>query len=107
MQIINKKDIIEKVAKEEDMRADRVEAVADAVFESIVIAMVDLKSVKWTNFATFEPRKHAAREGKSPKNGVKYKSPKFARPWLRFSRKVKKRMKDSQRFKELVESGHL
>jgi DNA-binding protein HU-beta len=66
---MTKKDIINIVAENTEVKKGDVEKVVNGVLEAIETALVNGDNVQFTGFGTFEVRDRAAREGRNPKTG--------------------------------------
>lgn len=66
---MTKKDIINVVAENTEVKKGDVEKVINGVLEAIETALVNGDNVQFTGFGTFEVRDRAAREGRNPKTG--------------------------------------
>ncbi len=72
-EIVNKTDLIAKVAElTEFTKKDSAKAV-DAVFEAISGALKAGEGVQLIGFGSFEVRKRAARKGRNPQTGAEIK----------------------------------
>ena len=68
---MNKTDLIEKVAKENELTKKAAEAVVNTVFEAIAVALEGGEEVQVFGFGKFEVNERAAREGRNPATGAK------------------------------------
>lgn len=75
---MNKKQLIEKIAKDNDISKDKVEAIANSIFSALGKELHDggvNTKIQILGFGTFEVRQRKAREGRNPRTGEKVKIP--------------------------------
>ena len=68
-QDVLKKDIVAEVAETHDLTVAKAERVVNTVFDSIVEAVADDKSVRISKFGSFDSYLSAARTGRNPGTG--------------------------------------
>ena len=68
-QDISKKDIVAEVAETHDLTVAKAERIVNTVFDSIVEAVTDDKSVRISKFGIFDSYLSAARSGRNPNTG--------------------------------------
>jgi nucleoid DNA-binding protein len=66
---MNRKDLVETVARETGLSAAQAEAALTAVVNGVVGAVAAGERVTLPGFGTFEPRSRAARSGRNPRTG--------------------------------------
>lgn len=66
---MNKKELVQEVAKKTQMSQKACANVVDAVFETIAETLEKKDKVQFIGFGTFETRERAARMGKNPHSG--------------------------------------
>ncbi|MHB8369364.1 MAG: HU family DNA-binding protein [Leptospirales bacterium] len=95
---MNRADIVERVLNNREMSQSfsrkQVREALDFALEEIAAELLDGKSVKLTDFGTFEPRVRKDRMGRNPKTGekllIKSHSVIVFRPTKNFWEKVEK-----------------
>ncbi|QZY30115.1 HU family DNA-binding protein [Nocardioides coralli] len=66
---MNRKDLVENVARQAELTATQAEAAVGAVIDGVVGAVAAGDKVSLSGFGTFEPRHRAARSGRNPQTG--------------------------------------
>jgi DNA-binding protein HU-beta len=66
---MNRKDLVDVVAKETDLSAAQADAAVGAVISGIIDALAKGDKVSVSGFGTFETRHRAARQGRNPQTG--------------------------------------
>jgi DNA-binding protein HU-beta len=66
---MNKGDLVNSVAEKSDLTKKDAARAVDAVFESIMEALVRGEKVQVIGFGNFETRERAARKGRNPQTG--------------------------------------
>ncbi|WP_372729733.1 HU family DNA-binding protein [Nocardioides sp.] len=66
---MNRKDLVETVAREAGLSAAQAEAALSAVVDGVVGAVAAGEKVTLPGFGTFEQRSRAARSGRNPQTG--------------------------------------
>lgn len=66
---MNRKDLVETVAREVGLPAAQADAALTAVLDGVVAAVVAGERVTLPGFGTFEQRSRAARSGRNPQTG--------------------------------------
>lgn len=72
---MTKADLIEVVAKKEDITKTEAEKIVNSVFESISESLAKKDDVQIAGFGKFTVRTRAARTGKNPRTGEAIKIP--------------------------------
>lgn len=67
--IMNKSDIIERLAQTEDMPYKAAKAVVDVFFDSIVDALKDGRRIELRGFGSFKVKSYSSYRGRNPKTG--------------------------------------
>lgn len=67
---MNKKELIDAVAKESGISRAASARVVEAIFEIILQSLSRGQDVTLTDFGTFQVRKRAARTGRNPRSGA-------------------------------------
>ncbi|MCD6522363.1 MAG: HU family DNA-binding protein [Candidatus Diapherotrites archaeon] len=88
---MNKKDIIEKIAKKHKITKKLAGEVMNTIFEEIAKGMKK-GEVRIVGFGTFYSKKRAARRGRNPRTGEVIMIPATKVPKFRPSSELKKRM---------------
>ena len=91
--MMNKQDLVDKVAKKSGLTKKDAQAIIDSTVEVIMDAVKKGDSVTLVGFGSFKATKRAARKGRNPQTGKEItiparKSPKFT-PGKLFKEKVK------------------
>ncbi|TNM37732.1 HU family DNA-binding protein [Nocardioides albidus] len=66
---MNRKDLVETVARETGLTAAQADAALSAVVDGVVGAVATGEKVTLPGFGTFEQRSRAARSGRNPQTG--------------------------------------
>lgn len=66
---MNRKDLVESVAREAGLSAAQADAALKAVVDGVVGAVAGGDKVTIAGFGTFEPRQRNARTGRNPQTG--------------------------------------
>jgi nucleoid DNA-binding protein len=66
---MNRKDLVETVARETQLSAAQADAALTAVLDGIVAAVAAGERVNLPGFGSFEQRQRAARSGRNPQTG--------------------------------------
>jgi DNA-binding protein HU-beta len=66
---MNRKELVETVAREAGLTATQVDAALGAVLDTVTGAVADGDRVVLAGFGTFERRDRAARSGRNPQTG--------------------------------------
>ena len=66
---MNKADLVKLAAANADLTQRQVEAVLDALIDTIINAVADGDKVLLVGFGTFEAAQRSAREGRNPQTG--------------------------------------
>ena len=66
---MNRKDLVDVVAKETDLSAAQADAAVGAAIDGIIAAVAKGDKVTLSGFGTFEGRHRAARQGRNPQTG--------------------------------------
>jgi DNA-binding protein HU-beta len=66
---MNRKDLIEKVARAAELSNAQADAALTAVLDGVVAAVAAGEKVTLAGFGTFEQRHRAARSGRNPQTG--------------------------------------
>ncbi|WP_372729862.1 HU family DNA-binding protein [Nocardioides sp.] len=66
---MNRKDLVETVAREAGLSATQADAALSAVVDGVVGAVAAGEKVTLPGFGTFEQRSRAARSGRNPQTG--------------------------------------
>lgn len=72
---MNKEGLVDEVAAQTGQVKKQVQAVVDAVFQTITGALQRGEKVTIVGFGTFQVRRRAAREGRNPRTGAKIRIP--------------------------------
>jgi DNA-binding protein HU-beta len=78
--IVNKNDLIEKVASLSKLTKNDASRAVDSVFEAISSSLKNNEEVRLIGFGTFSIADRAATEGRNPRTGEKIKIPATRRP---------------------------
>jgi len=70
---MNKKDLIDAVAKSTELKKKDAEAAVNATFDVITKALKKDDKVQLIGFGTFEVKARAARTGRNPQTGAEIK----------------------------------
>jgi len=70
---MNKKDLIEAVAKSTELKKKDAEVAVNATFDAITKALKKDDKVQLIGFGTFEVKARAARTGRNPQTGAEIK----------------------------------
>lgn len=89
---MNKKELVEAVAKANELTKKDSEKIIDSVFESITQAMQSGEKVMVSGFGTFEVRARAARKGIAPKTKQPIDIPASNAPVFKASKALKEAM---------------
>jgi DNA-binding protein HU-beta len=77
---MNRKELVETVAREAGLTATQVDAALGAVLDTVTGAVADGDRVVLAGFGTFERRDRAARTGRNPQTGEAMEIPAGASP---------------------------
>jgi DNA-binding protein HU-beta len=66
---MNRKDLVETVAREAGLTASQADAAVTATLDGVVAAVANGDRVSLPGFGTFEVRHRAARSGRNPQTG--------------------------------------
>lgn len=66
---MNRKDLVETVAREAELTAAQAEAALTAALDGVVAAVAAGEKVNLAGFGTFDQRARAARSGRNPQTG--------------------------------------
>lgn len=66
---MNRKELVETVARESGLSATQAEAAVTATVDAVVAAVSRGEKVSVSGFGTFESRHRAARSGRNPQTG--------------------------------------
>lgn len=66
---MNRKELVENVAREADLTAAQADAAVGALLDRIVATVATGEKVTLPGFGTFERRHRAARSGRNPQTG--------------------------------------
>jgi DNA-binding protein HU-beta len=66
---MNRKDLVEKVARAAELSNAQADAALTAVLDGVVAAVAAGEKVTLAGFGTFEQRHRAARSGRNPQTG--------------------------------------
>jgi DNA-binding protein HU-beta len=72
---MNKEGLVDEVAAHTGQMKKQVQAVVDAVFQTITGALQRGEKVTIVGFGTFQVRRRAAREGRNPRTGATIRIP--------------------------------
>lgn len=67
---MNRKDLVEAVAREAELTAAQADAALTAALDGIAAAVAAGEKVNLPGFGTFEQRARAARSGRNPQTGA-------------------------------------
>ncbi len=70
---MNKKDLIDAVAKDANLKKKDAEAAVNATFDAITKALKKDDKVQLIGFGTFDVKTRAARTGRNPQTGAEIK----------------------------------
>ena len=70
---MNKKDLIDIIAKKVDITKSKAEEALDAVFEGITLGLKKDSDASFVGFGRFSVHERKAREGRNPRTGEKIK----------------------------------
>ena len=94
---MNKKDLVEVVAKKENLTKKESEQIITTILETIIETVSEGEKVTLVGFGSFEARERQAREGRNPRSGEKLLIPATRVPTFLvgkfFKDRVKKKMK--------------
>lgn len=90
---MNKKELVENVAREAQITRVDAEKVLDAVLETISETLAAGEKVSLVGFGTFETKYRAAREGRNPQTGETLQIPATIAPVFRSGKVLKERVK--------------
>ena len=66
---MNKKELVQTIAKEADVTIDNADKCLDALTKAITQSLAKNDNVTLVGFGTFQVKDRAAREGRNPKTG--------------------------------------
>ena len=90
-------DIVRMVADRSGKLIKDVDLVMQAEQEVISEQMSAMKTIKIHNFGVYEPRRHSGGNTRNPSKsggGQAVVTPPFIRPWFRFAKEMKKKVKE-------------
>jgi len=87
---VNKKQMIEQIAKEAGISKKQAQKSLDAVIGNITKALKKGEKVTLVGFGTFAVRKRKARQGRNPRNGQIIKIPAKKVPVFKAGNELKK-----------------
>ena len=90
---MTKKELISKIAKEQNISIKDVDAVINAAIEDIMATVAAGESVQFLGFGTFEAREHAERAGTNLQTGEKMIIPAGKSPVFKVSKAFKDMVK--------------
>ena len=90
---MNKFELIDAVARQNDLPKVKAEQVVNSVFDIISAELENDGRVQIVGFGTFEVRKRIARDGKDPRTGAEIKIPATKTPAFRAGKPLKSRIK--------------
>lgn len=90
---MNKKELVENVAREVEITRVDAEKVLDAVLDAITETLVAGEKVSLVGFGTFETKYRAAREGRNPQTGETLQIPATVAPVFKPGKTLKERVK--------------
>jgi DNA-binding protein HU-beta len=67
--VVNKSDVVQKVADRADVTRQEVEKVVEAFFHTVRAAVGDGDRVAWPSFGSFSATQRQARTGRNPRTG--------------------------------------
>ncbi len=86
---MNKKDLIDAIAKDADLTKDSASKALDAALAAIVKQLKKGSEVRLAGFGTFSISDRKAREGRNPSTGAKIKIPASKQPKFKPSKALK------------------
>ena len=86
---MNKTDLINVLAAENEMKKKDVEVIVGGVFDKIAAAMKEGDKVQLIGFGTFEAKEVAAHEGRNPQTGETIEISARKVPTVKFGKTVK------------------
>lgn len=90
---MNKRELVENVAREAEITRVDAEKVLDAVLDVITETLVAGEKVSLVGFGTFETKYRAAREGRNPQTGETLQIPATVAPVFKPGKTLKERVK--------------
>ena len=66
---MNKKELVQAIAKESDVTIDAADRCLDALTKAITKSLAKNENVTLVGFGTFQVKDRSAREGRNPKTG--------------------------------------
>jgi DNA-binding protein HU-beta len=87
--IVNKSDLIAKVATASNLSKADAERAIDAIINSIARSLETGEEVRLIGFGTFEVRDRKATEGRNPRTGAKIKIPASRKPSFRAGKQLR------------------
>lgn len=90
---MNKKELVENVAREAEITRVDAEKVLDAILETISETLAAGEKVSLVGFGTFETKYRAAREGRNPQTGETLQIPATIAPVFKPGKVLKERVK--------------
>lgn len=91
---MNKKELVEKVAKSVDVPTSEAAATVNAVFDVIADELAHGDSVQIIGFGTFETRNRSARKGRNPQTGEEIDIAASTVPGFKAGKALKDAVKD-------------
>lgn len=77
---MNRRELVDSVARGSDLSAAQVETVLQGLVDGVVAAVASGDRVAIAGFGTFEPRARAARAGRNPQTGEAMEIPASTAP---------------------------
>ncbi|MDY6878825.1 MAG: HU family DNA-binding protein [Desulfatiglans sp.] len=89
---MNKSQLIEALAKKEDLALRKAEEVVNTVFEEMATALIKGERVEIRGFGSFKPKQYGGYKGRNPKTGeVIDVTPKIL-PFFKVGKELKERV---------------
>ena len=90
---MNKRELIEQVAKEINHTKVETKGVVECVFKNITDCLAKGDALKLIGFGTFGIRKRAARVARNPRTGEKISVPAMSVPFFKAGKELKEKVK--------------
>tara|TARA_B100000282_G_scaffold278432_2_gene238018 strand:- start:433 stop:741 length:309 start_codon:yes stop_codon:yes gene_type:complete len=87
--IMNKQDLVSKVAESADISKTKAAAAVDAVIDAIKTSLKKGDDVRLVGFGTFSVAKRAATTGRNPRTGEPIKIPASKQPKFKAGKELK------------------